>query len=155
MCCGRAKRPRRRDASLEIGNRPNLGPGEGRDPSGSRIIASRMDPGLRRDQNQAPGGPASMRFGEVPVAEAEGAILVHSLRLGTTALKKGRVLGRADVEAIVASGIPAITVARLDPGDVGEDEAAERIAAAAVGSGITAAAPFTGRANLHAAARGL
>ena len=30
-----------------------------------------------------------MKFGEVPVAEAEGAILAHSLKLGTTALKKG------------------------------------------------------------------
>lgn len=96
-----------------------------------------------------------MRFGEVSVAEAEGAILAHTLRLGTTALKKGRVLSRADVEAIAASGVPAITVARLDPGEIGEDEAAERLAKAAVGAGIAAAAPFTGRVNLHAEARGL
>jgi molybdenum cofactor cytidylyltransferase len=96
-----------------------------------------------------------MRFGEVPVAEAEGAILAHSLKLGTTALKKGRVLSRADIDVITSSGLAAITVARLDPGDVGENEAAERVAAAAVGSGITAAAPFTGRVNLHAEAHGL
>jgi molybdenum cofactor cytidylyltransferase len=96
-----------------------------------------------------------MRFGEVPVAEAEGAILAHSLKLGTTALKKGRVLSRADIDVIASSGLAAITVARLDPGDVGENEAAERVAAAAVGSGITAAAPFTGRVNLHAEAHGL
>ena len=96
-----------------------------------------------------------MKFGEVPVAEAEGAILAHSLKLGTTALKKARVLSRADVELIAASGVSAVTVARLDPGDVGEDEAAERVAAAAVGSGISLGAPFTGRANLFAEARGL
>jgi molybdenum cofactor cytidylyltransferase len=96
-----------------------------------------------------------VKFGEVPVAEAEGAILAHSLKLGTTALKKARVLSRADVELIAASGILAVTVARLDPGDVGEDEAAERVAAAAVGSGISLGAPFTGRANLFAEARGL
>jgi molybdenum cofactor cytidylyltransferase len=107
----------------------------------------------RIDPVDALGG--GMRFGEVPVAEAEGAILAHSLKLGTTALKKGRVLSPADVEVIAASGLSAITVARLDPGDVGEDEAAERIAAAAVGSGISTATPFTGRANLHAEARGL
>ena len=41
-----------------------------------------------------------MRFGEVPVAEAEGAILAHSLRLGTTALKKARVLSRTDLDVI-------------------------------------------------------
>jgi molybdenum cofactor cytidylyltransferase len=96
-----------------------------------------------------------VKFGEVPVAEAEGAILAHSLKLGTTALKKARILSRADVELIAASGVSAVTVARLDPGDVGEDEAAERVAAAAVGSGISLGAPFTGRANLFAEARGL
>ena len=96
-----------------------------------------------------------MRFGEVPVAAAEGAILAHSLKLGTTALKKGRVLSRADIQAITNAGLSEITVARFEPGDVAEDDAAERVAAAAVGSGIAAAAPFTGRVNLHAEARGL
>ena len=96
-----------------------------------------------------------MRFGEVPVAEAEGAILAHSLKLGTTALKKGRVLSRADIDVIASGGLSAITVARLDPGDVGENEAAQHVAAAAVGPGITAAAPFTGRVNLHAETNGL
>jgi len=96
-----------------------------------------------------------MKFGEVPIVEAEGAILAHSLRIETTALKKGRLLSRADVEAIAAAGLSDITVARLERGDVGEDEAAERVAAAAVGPGISVAAPFTGRANLFAEARGL
>jgi molybdenum cofactor cytidylyltransferase len=96
-----------------------------------------------------------MRFGEVPVAKAEGAILAHSLKLGTTALKKGRLLSQTDVEAIATAGLAEITVARLDPADIGEDEAAERVAAAAVGMGISIAPPFTGRANLFAETRGL
>src|SRR5436190_10527944 len=96
-----------------------------------------------------------MKFGEVPVAEAEGAILAHSLKLGTTALKKARVLSRADVELITASGFTRIVVARLEPGDVGEDEAARRVAEAAAGAQIEAAVPFTGRANLFAKTRGL
>jgi molybdenum cofactor cytidylyltransferase len=96
-----------------------------------------------------------MRFGEIAVAEAEGALLAHSLKLGTTALKKGRLLSRADVEAIAASGLDRITVARLDPGEIGEDAAARRIAAAAAGPGISVAAPFTGRANLFAETKGL
>jgi molybdenum cofactor cytidylyltransferase len=96
-----------------------------------------------------------MRFGEVPVGEAEGAILAHSLRLGPTALKKARVLSPADLELIAASGLSRIIVARLEPGDVGEDEAARRIAEAASGDGVEAAAPFTGRANLFAKSRGL
>ncbi len=96
-----------------------------------------------------------MRFGEVPVAEAEGAILAHSLKLGTTALKKARVLSRADLDVIAGAGLSRIVVARLEPGDVGEDEAARRVAAAAAGDEIEAAAPFTGRANLFAKTRGL
>src|SRR5271166_3243878 len=96
-----------------------------------------------------------MKFGEVPIAEAEGAILAHSLKLGSTALKKGRVLSPVDLELIAGAGLSRITVARLEPGDVGEDQAAQRVALAAIGPGVSAAAPFTGRVNLHAEARGV
>ncbi|HEY1259786.1 MAG TPA: molybdopterin-binding/glycosyltransferase family 2 protein [Stellaceae bacterium] len=96
-----------------------------------------------------------MKFGEIAVAEAEGAVLAHSLRLGTTALKKARILSAADLELIAAAGISRIVVARLEPGDVAENDAAERVAAAVVGSGVSVATPFTGRANLFAEARGL
>jgi molybdenum cofactor cytidylyltransferase len=96
-----------------------------------------------------------MKFGEVPVGEAAGAILAHSLRLGATALKKGRVLSPADLDLIAAAGRSRVIVARLDPGDIREDAAAQRIAAAAAGEGIATAAAFTGRANLFAEARGL
>ena len=96
-----------------------------------------------------------MKFGEVPVSEAEGAILAHSLKLGATALKKGRVLSRADLDAIAAAGLERIVVARLEPGDLREDEAAARVAAAAAGANITVANAFTGRCNLFAETRGL
>jgi molybdenum cofactor cytidylyltransferase len=96
-----------------------------------------------------------MRFGEVPVGEAEGAILAHSLRLGATALKKGRVLSAADLDAIAAAGLDHVVAARLDPGDIREDAAAGRIAAAAAGPNIATATAFTGRANLFAVTRGL
>lgn len=94
-----------------------------------------------------------MRFGPVPMAEAMGAILVHSL--DRPALRKGRVLSAADVAALRAAGVTTVTVARLEPGDVGEDEAARRIAALLAGPGLTAAAAFTGRVNLYAARDGL
>ena len=96
-----------------------------------------------------------MQFGEVPVGTAEGAILVHSLRLGKTALKKGRVLSAEDLAEIAAAGIDEITVVRLEPSDVREDPAASRIAAAAAGQGIGGAPAFTGRANLFAETKGL
>src|SRR5216684_2638011 len=97
-----------------------------------------------------------MKFGDIPLAKAEGAILAHSLRLGTAAvLKKGRVLSPEDIALIAASGLDRIVAARLDPGDIREDAAATRIAAAAAGEGIATATAFTGRANLFAEARGL
>jgi molybdenum cofactor cytidylyltransferase len=96
-----------------------------------------------------------MRFGEVPVAGAEGAILAHSLKFGAAAFKKGRVLSHDDIDLLAGAGLARIVVARLDPGDVGEDEAAERVAAAAAGPGIAAGAPFTGRVNLFAQTRGV
>jgi molybdenum cofactor cytidylyltransferase len=96
-----------------------------------------------------------MLFGEVAVPEAEGAILAHSLKLGTVALKKGRPLSRTDVDTIAAAGLERIVVARLEAGEIGEDEAAQQIAAAAMGAGISLAPPFTGRANLFAEGKGL
>src|SRR5262249_2649700 len=96
-----------------------------------------------------------MRFGEVPVDTAEGAILVHSLRLGATALKKGRVLSSADLAALAGAGVASVIVARLDPDDIREDPAAAPVAAAAAGRGSTGAPPLTGRANLFAAVKGL
>jgi len=96
-----------------------------------------------------------MKFGEVPAAEAEGAILVHSLRFGKTALRKGRILSAADIAEIGGAGIGEITVVRLEPGDIREDPAADRVAAALAGAGVATAAAFTGRANLFAEAKGL
>lgn len=100
-----------------------------------------------------------MRFGPVPLALAEGALLAHGLREGEMVLKKGQRLGPAEVAALAGAGLAEVTVARLDPGDVAENDAAARLAAALVpdeaAAGLTRAAPFTGRANLHATAAGL
>ena len=52
-----------------------------------------------------------------------------------------------------AAGIAEIVVARLEPGDVSEDEAAAEIAAAVAGEGVRVDRAFTGRCNLFAEAR--
>ena len=96
-----------------------------------------------------------MKFGEIPAAEAEGAILAHSVKHGGGIFKKGRRLSPADIAALTSAGIAQIFAARLGPDDVPEDEAAAAIAQAVGGSGVTAQAPFTGRANLHAGVHGL
>ncbi|WP_306114000.1 MULTISPECIES: molybdopterin-binding protein [unclassified Roseovarius] len=93
-----------------------------------------------------------MKFGPVPVAEAEGAILAHSLRLPGGRLRKGVRLDASHVQALVAAGLDDVVVARLDPTDLHEDEAA-RALAAALGEGrafLQQSEAFTGRVNLVA-----
>lgn len=96
-----------------------------------------------------------MIFADLPVREVEGALLVHSVRLGKLVFKKGRKLSAADLSALTNGGITTVTVARLEPGDIGEDAAAARLAGALAGSGVTVATAFTGRCNLFAEAAGL
>src|SRR5271165_7183555 len=96
-----------------------------------------------------------MYFGSCPVAAAEGAILAHAIRAGETVFKKGRALSADDLALLAKAGVEEIITARLDPGDVGEDEAAARIARAAAGTATRIGAPFTGRANLYAIESGI
>ncbi len=100
-----------------------------------------------------------MRFGPVPLDQAEGAILAHSQDLGGRRLRKGRVLGAADVAALAAAGRAEVIVARLDPGDMGEDAAATRLAAALVpdpgAAHLRLTRASTGRVNLYATGPGV
>ncbi len=91
-----------------------------------------------------------MKFGSVPVAEAEGGIAVHSIRKAGMVLKKGTLIGPSEVAALRAADVGEIVVARLEPGDVSEDQAAAEIAAAVAGEGVRVDRAFTGRANLFA-----
>ena len=96
-----------------------------------------------------------MKFGAVPPREAEGAIAVHSIRKGGMVLKKGTLIGKAEVAALEAARVGEIVVARLEPGDVSEDIAAAEIAAAVAGEGVHVDRAFTGRANLFAQSAGV
>jgi molybdenum cofactor cytidylyltransferase len=96
-----------------------------------------------------------VKFGAVPLAEAEGAILAHAVKLARTTFKKGRVLSREDVAALKESGHENVIAARLEDGDVPEDRAAAQIATAIAGDGLVTGAAFTGRANLYARERGI
>ncbi|RMD47877.1 MAG: 4-diphosphocytidyl-2C-methyl-D-erythritol kinase [Alphaproteobacteria bacterium] len=97
-----------------------------------------------------------MRFGPVPLAEAEGAILAHSVALPDGGrLGKGRVLGPYDIARLRAAGIAQVTVARLEPGEVAESAAAARLGARLAAPGLRVTAPVAGRVNLVAEAAGL
>src|SRR3546814_2607683 len=83
-----------------------------------------------------------MIFGDVPLQDAEGAILAHSRRVGKTTFKKGRALSAEDVTTLREAGIASVVAARLEPGDIGEDVAADRVAKAAAGANVSASAAF-------------
>jgi molybdenum cofactor cytidylyltransferase len=94
-------------------------------------------------------------FASLPVTEAEGALLVHSIKLGKLAFRKGRKLVADDLQALAAAGIERVTVVRFEPVVVPDDDAARRIAMAVCGENLEVAAPFTGRCNLIAKRHGL
>jgi molybdenum cofactor cytidylyltransferase len=96
-----------------------------------------------------------VKFGPVALADTLGAIAAHSVRAGGKVVRKGTVISEADVAAMRAAGIAEVVVARLEPGDVAEDEAAAALARAVAGNGIAVEAAFTGRSNLHAELAGV
>ncbi|MFG1428438.1 NTP transferase domain-containing protein [Roseixanthobacter glucoisosaccharinicivorans] len=96
-----------------------------------------------------------MKFGPVPPALAQGAILAHSVRTEHFTLKKGARIGPDEITALQAAGLAEVVVAQLEAGDVSEDAAANRLAACLGGDGLRAAAAFTGRANLFATHAGI
>lgn len=100
-----------------------------------------------------------MRFGEVPLEEAQGAILAHSVPLPDGRLRKGCRLGQGELDRLRAAGVGEVTVARLDPDDVHEDAAALAVAQALVPSPVAAGLRLkpvgTGRVNIHADVTGV
>ncbi|MFK7881130.1 molybdopterin-binding protein [Roseobacter sp.] len=101
-----------------------------------------------------------MKFGPVPVTQAEGSVLAHSVSLGARKrLRKGCVLTSSDIAKLQDAGLADVTVARLDAGDVIEDAAARSLAQALVpdpeGQFLRFTEAFTGRVNLLAVGPGV
>ena len=96
-----------------------------------------------------------MKFGPLPLNEARGAIMAHSLRAGDRMIRKGTVLDAAAIEALRAAGRGEVVAAQLDPGDVPEDIAADRLAQCVLSPLLARSRAATGRVNLVAEAPGL
>lgn len=100
-----------------------------------------------------------MKFGAVPLTKAEGALLAHALRLPSGKLSKGTVLTLQMLAEIAQTGLDEVIVARLEPGDIDENAAAARVAAALVPEAsrphLRITEPFTGRVNIVAEASGI
>jgi molybdenum cofactor cytidylyltransferase len=100
-----------------------------------------------------------MRFGPVALDDALGAILAHSHAVPDGRLRKGAPLSAGDVARLRAAGETEVVVAQLEPGDVAEDAAAARVAAALVpdpgARGLRLTTAATGRVNVYATGPGV
>ncbi|HEY4190483.1 MAG TPA: hypothetical protein VGM28_08695, partial [Candidatus Limnocylindrales bacterium] len=89
-----------------------------------------------------------------------GAVLARDLRVGGVRWGKGRRLDAADLRALEASspaevGTDTITVLVMETGDLHEDDAALRLAAAVRGPGLEQRGPNESRVDLVAAHAGV
>lgn len=97
-----------------------------------------------------------MKFGPAPLGDGlAGAILAHGLKTADRVIPKGAVLDFDLIAALREAGHDIVTVARLEPDDVPEAEAARRLGAHFVGPNLRVAAPVHGRVNVFAEAPGL
>lgn len=93
-----------------------------------------------------------MKFGPVPLAQAEGKILGHNVsnQAGKRVLNKGSCLTGADIRVLEETNRSIIYVAELEADDIDEDTAAERVARSVCGEGVRLTKPKVGRVNLVA-----
>lgn len=98
-----------------------------------------------------------MKFAPVPLNKAVGGILAHSVATPAGRLRKGVALTPVHIAQLGDAGLSDVVIAKLEPGDVHEDAAAQRLAEALVNDapGIRLTQPFTGRVNLIAEGPGV
>ncbi|OYV48907.1 MAG: 4-diphosphocytidyl-2C-methyl-D-erythritol kinase [Acidocella sp. 20-58-15] len=96
-----------------------------------------------------------MIFGRVKLAEARGAILAHNLKTADRVLRKGALVDAAAYQMLEEAGYQEVTVARLEPGDVPEGEAAIALGQALLTPGLRRSDDVHGRVNLYAETNGL
>lgn len=98
-----------------------------------------------------------MKFLRVPISEAAGGVLAHNVidAEGRHILKKGELLSDRHLGKLAEYGRYSVYIAKLEADDIGEDEAARRVAAAVAGPGVFSPHAATGRANLKATTAGL
>jgi molybdenum cofactor cytidylyltransferase len=100
-----------------------------------------------------------MIFAQVPVNDAIGAVLAHSVACLEKRLRKGMILDQGHIGMLLEAGQKTVSVARLETGDINENMAATLLAKALVpdpeASGIKFTTAFTGRVNLIATGPGI
>ena len=96
-----------------------------------------------------------MRFGRFTLDEALGVQLAHTQRLAGKTLRKGRLLSVQDIDALRAEGISTVSGARLDAGELDEDQAAAAAAELLASPHVIPEPAARGRCNLKTAVNGV
>ena len=98
-----------------------------------------------------------MKFGDLPIDDALGAILAHKFydAAGKLIFNKGHVLNATDIALLRERDVAQVTVTQLSVADLHEDIAAERIGKAVAGTNVSWRTPGVGRANLTSTQRGV
>lgn len=96
-----------------------------------------------------------MKFGPIPVIESDGVVLARAIKQAGLALKKGEWIGAGQIAGLRAAGVAEIVGARLEAGEVDENEAAGRLAESFAGANLRVDAAVTGRCNLRSTCSGL
>ena len=100
-------------------------------------------------------------FQKVNIEEAVGMVLGHDItrilprEFKGPALKKGHIIQEEDIPLLLSMGKRQVYVLNPGQGFVHEDEAAQRIAAAAAGPDLSLSPPSEGKVNLRANRQGL
>ena len=102
-----------------------------------------------------------MKYEYVKTQEAVGMVIPHDItgikkgEFKGVKFKKGHVITEQDVPELLSLGKEHIYSMHLEPGEVHEDEAGERIARAAVGQGVELKGPSEGKIDFFASRPGL
>lgn len=102
-----------------------------------------------------------MKMHHLETEKAVGRIICHDITkiekgaFKGALFKKGHRICREDVQTLLSMGKKHIYALELEPGDLHEDDAGERIARALAGSGVEITGPAEGRLDLAAAQGGL
>jgi hypothetical protein len=99
----------------------------------------------------------SLARGDATAARLEGRVVAHDVRAADRAVvaAKGTRLDRDAAAAVLAAPWAEVHLLDLDPGDLLQDPAGERLARAAAGDGVRLGGATAGQWTLAAARRGL